>query len=354
MKKPPDRTIKRAARKTKGLADIIDSSLSRGPGRPTLNKETLGAIRDDIAWLLSVEWQDIGWHLPKAKTPEELRQALAPLKGHCSANLVTRFLRPTLASATTREIRLTRKAFGNAVEHLRQAQEGHDKAAAASRVAEQAMNELLPGQQQQPIQAELLRRWRDSGKARKELEAATTALKAIEEELANMEAGFAQNELVDFITKKKYARNPLGLANAMAGLPNMTWQRSHERCSKIKYAQWPTFPFKVFKRIETIWKQRSAYPALSWADLFRQEVEKMSKTVMASDPDSGKKFKQGNHLRSHLADNGRSLRLAIEEIEKQQSHPGHVPFLILAAFTKNLGKPKTAQDSVLDDQERIR
>jgi hypothetical protein len=159
---------------------------------------------------------------------------------------------------------------------------------------------------------------------------------------------------VDFIMKKKYARNPLGLANAMAGLPTMTWQVSHERCSKIEYAQWPTFPFKVFKQIEAIWKQRNTFPALSWVQLFRQQVEKMSKTVMATDPYSGTKFKQENYLRSYLADNARSLRLAIEEVEKQQSHPGQVPFLILAAFTKNLGKPRTAQDSVLNEQEKIR
>jgi len=168
-----------------------------------------------------------------------------------------------------------------------------------------------------------------------------------------MEAGFAQNELVDFITTKKYARDPLGLANAMAGLPTMTWQVSHERCSKIKYAQWPTFPFRVFKQIETIWNRRETYPTLSRVQLFRQEIENISKTVMDIDPESRKKFKKENYLRSYLANDWRNLRLGIEEVEKSQSHPGQVPFLILAAFMRNLGKPRTARDTLLIEQEKL-
>jgi hypothetical protein len=169
---------------------MIDRSLSRGPGRPgrpTLDKETLGAIRDDLAWLLSGCWQDIGWQLPKAKTPEELRWALEPVRGHSSGQLLARFLRPTPVSATTEEIRLLRKARESAVEHLREIQARHDSSAAASRVAEQAMNESLSGQQHL---AELLRRWGDSSNARKALEVASATLKTIEDQLVACRSEF--------------------------------------------------------------------------------------------------------------------------------------------------------------------
>ncbi len=357
MKKRPNRIIKRGERRTESIIDIIDRDLSQGqgrPGRPTPDKEKLGGIRDDLVWLLSVAWPDIGWQLPKAKTPEELREALAPLKGHSSENLIIRFLRPTLVNATTREIRLARKAFGEAVERCRDAQTNHDICHQAAGVAESAMNRAEP-ERPKVLQSALLKGWGENSKARKELEAAQAALKTLGDQLMDKEAGFAQMELLDFIGKKKYARDPLGLANAMAGLPTMIWQVSHERCSKIEYAQWPTFPFRVFKEIESIWKRRDNYPALSRAQLFRQEVEKMPKTVMAVNPDTGKKFKQQNHLRSHFADNARHLRLAIEEVEAQPAtHPQRIPFLIAASLGKNLAKPQTAQDSVLNEQEKIR
>ncbi len=357
MKKRPDRIIKRGTRRPKDIAEVIDDHLGGGsgrPGRPTPDRATLETVRDGLVWLLSEAWPDIGWQLPKAETPEELREALAPLKGHVDENLVARFLRPTLVSATTKEIRLTRKVFGKAVERCREAQAIHDVCHQTARVAESAMNQAEP-ERPKALQSALIKGWGESSKARKELETARATLKTVEEELANKEAGFAQSELVDFISNKNYAHHPLGFANAMAGLPTMTWQSSRERCSKIAYAQWPTFPFRVFKEIESIWKRRDSFPGLSRVQLFQQEVEKMSKTVMAVNPETGKKFKQQSHLRSYFADNARHLRLAIEEVETQPAtHPNRVPFLISAAFGKNLAKPQTAQDSVLNEQEKIR
>ena len=44
----------------------------------------------------------------------------------------------------------------------------------------------------------------------------------LENELANAEAAFAQEQLLEFIKEKKYALHPFNLANAMAGLPYAT------------------------------------------------------------------------------------------------------------------------------------
>jgi hypothetical protein len=325
-----------------------------GPGRPSISDEILGGHRDELVWLLSVAWADIGWQIENATTLDELRQGFEPLKGHSSSNLILHFLRPIFTTATASEVRSAKKALEGAMAANREAQLTHDRCADAARIVELAMNQA-GSNQPQTLQIELLKRWGESAKARRGVGTARATLKTIEKQLADSAASFSQNELLDFIKTKKYARNPLGLSNAMAGLPDMSWQHSHARCAKIKYTQWPTFSFRVFKQIETIWKRRNTYPSMSLLGLFRQEVGKIPKTVMVTNPDSGKQFKQENHLRSYLANNWRSLRLAIEEVAKQQSdETAQMPFLIVSAFTRNIGEPRSAQDSVLDEQERIR
>jgi hypothetical protein len=327
-----------------------------GPGRPTVDDQTLGADRDALVWLLSVTWPDIGWELPQATTLEELRKALEPWRGHPSEQTVVHFLRPTAVTATPEEIRALRKTVGKAIEVLREAQERHDVCVRASRTIESAMNDVEP-LHLQAMAPDLFRAWGENKKAREALQLAIDTERKLTEKLRDREAGFAQIELLDYVTKKKYARNPLGLANAMAGLPSLGWPQSHERCSKIACGLWPTFQFQIVETIATIWNRRGSYPELPIVQLFRQEVDKLSKTVMVRYQPSlvrpAKKTKGENPLRAHLADKWRSLRLALEEVVGLETHPDRMPFLIASRFGKNLAKPRTMQDVVLDAKEKI-
>jgi hypothetical protein len=329
----------------------------RGPGRPTIDDEILIEARDGLVWLLSVAWGDIGWQLPRATTLEELRAALEPLRGHPNEQYVTVFLRPTFVLSTAEEVRAARKKLGKAVEHCRLAREHHDKCIADSRTAEFAINDATP-EEQGVFFVELLRRWRDGATARKDREAAELAEKDLDQKLRDKEAGFALSELLDFITQRKYARNPLRLANAMAGLPDMGWEQSYARCSAIKCGSWPQFQFRLFRTIKAIWNRRVQHPELPITQLFRQEIERLPKTVIIDipqpPPNPPKRGKVENALRSHLADNWRHLRLAIEEVVGSENHPEKVPFLLLSGFTRNIGKPRTPQDSILIEQEKIR
>src|SRR5216117_2973706 len=95
---------------------------SKQAGRPTVDDGRLGGDRDALVWLLSVGWGDIGWQLERASTPQELREALEPLREHACGHLVARFLRPTSISVTAKEIREDRKVLRKAIENLREAQ----------------------------------------------------------------------------------------------------------------------------------------------------------------------------------------------------------------------------------------
>jgi hypothetical protein len=327
-----------------------------GPGRPTVDDQTLWADRDALVSLLSITWPDIGWQIPQVTTLEDLRHAFEPLRGHPSEYLIFYFLRATPVTATPEEIRASRKTLGKAIERLREAQERHDRCVQASRIAESAMNDVQPDERQ-AMASDVFRAWGENKKAREELALAINTEKNLTQELRSKEAGFAQTELLDYITKKKYARNPLGLAKAMAGLPDIGWPQSHERCSETKSDQWPHFQFRVFKTIKTIWNRRDSYPELPIAQLFRQEIGALPRTVIGNikhpPPKPAVPIKRENGLRLHLGDNFRSLRLAIEEVVGVETHPDRMPFLIASRFTKNLGKTRAPQDLVLNAREKI-
>jgi hypothetical protein len=189
------------------------------------------------------------------------------------------------------------------------------------------------------------------------LDAEQAVLKRMERDVADKEAGFCQSELVDFITLKKYARNPLGLANAMAGLPDMAWETSRGRCSKIEAE--PNFHYEVFLTISAMWRRRERYPASSMEELFRQEILKLPRIRLArvsgllAQEKGADRIKLPNNLRSYLVESWPYLKTAIEQTPTAVLHPRQMPFLILAALTRNLEKPRTPHDIVRADLEKI-
>ncbi len=359
--------------------ESLESENTTALGRPTITDDRLAGDRDRLAWLLSVAWGEIGWQLANATTPEELRLALEPLREHPSEYLIARFKKETSASATAKEIREIRKALGKVIRSASEADKKHAQCANAFREAETAirMSGLesvdaenkeespmpvpqaphLDDEQRNSLRAELKRRHVEFEAAKKALDELCRAEQTSQNELAHKEAAFAQTEVLDFITMKKYARHPLGLANAMAGLPDMGWRQSYARCSKLSCTGWPHFEFRVFETIRAIWNRRDTYPQLSTVELFRNEIEKLPRTVETTVPEwppraKMRKARMENPLRCRLADFF-YLRLAIEESLKSNVHPRRMPFLIVSHFSANLGKSRSAIDLVLAARERV-
>lgn len=332
-------------------------------GRPTVDDPSLSANRDSLVWLLSVSWGDIGWQLPRATTREELKQALKPLEGHPSGDRIARFVRLTSTDASAEEIRKETKVLGKAIERLRESQSQHDKCADEFRQAEWAMSQTKP-EQVEIVKAELSKRRAKCETAQSELDAARVAERALEQRVTDMEASFAQDELLKFIKKRfidgEYARHPLNFANAIAGLPNATgfpflgvWQ-SYARCSKLECRQWPHFQFRVFETIESIWK-KCQVTSTSPVELFRQQIRALPKTVLvkAEPPEQGGSQRTENYLRTYLLDNSLYLKRAIERTLEADVEPDRMPFVIFSNFGKILAEPRTAADSVLAAAERI-
>ena len=324
--------------------------------------------RDAVVGLLSAMWADIGWDLRQAKTPADIRQALAPHKNDARHFRIDHFLRESSSKATAAEVR--KSAAGASLTHARRIEaQNHRDALKKGFDEAQLAHSQATGEQLTVIEPIVRQRRADYETAEVSLKSAETEEKDAEAKLADQEAGFAQRELLKFLRSRKYAHNPLNLANAMAGIQCHTsnamrvytgcWQ-SFTRCSKLECAIWPTYQFQRFDIIKSIWNRRHKYPQLSPVELFRQEILKLPKTndsQAAQFPSritmAEKRRIVNGFVRGNFMDEFRHMRLAIEDSLRECNHGERVPFLILARFTKGLGQPSNAVERVLAASERL-
>jgi hypothetical protein len=335
-------------------------------GRPTIDEQSLSANKDRLVDMLSCWWEEVGWYLPRATTPEELRSALEPLKEHPDRHLLNRLLLQSSDSPTPKQIRQERHANEMACERIYEAQPRPRECEDLVRQAESALGQASP-EKRDAVEAQLLKRRADLEMAKGAYDAASKVQRALEQRLDQMEAGFAQTELLMFIEKRflkgKYARNPLNLANAMAGLPYTrgvhflgAWQ-SYARCSKLPCSLWPHHRFQVFETIQSIWKksQKSDLPPV---EFFHQEILALPRTVSRKTVDpvtkQEERKKSENFVRSYLLDNWTIWSLAILKTLESPVEPERMAFMISSNFTKAQRDPKTLVDLVLGAAERTK
>jgi hypothetical protein len=326
------------------ISNYFPQSSRRQPGRPTPDDDTLRDIRNDLVHLFSVSWADIGWQLRNADSREELLRAFEPLRGKNNDHLVALFLRTTPLATTGKEVRLTRRFLGKAVKRRYEAQANCNDPVKMYCEAETAVMQAR-AEQLWKVRGELLKRQSTLLAARKELRSAEESERSLQEQLNELEASFAQEQLVGILVERRCARNPLRLANAMAGLPYLTARVSYDRCSKIKCNVWPKFDFQVFQKIESIWNSRDRYQGLSIVELYRQEIKKLSRTF--------RRNKAENYLRKRLADDFGCLKLAIARGLELAVDSDRMAFIITSNFDKNRGEPTTALTRTLAASERI-
>jgi hypothetical protein len=352
-------------------------------GRRTLSNGILLGHRDRLVSFLSLTWPEVGWRLLSAHTAEKVQEAFSVFRGNEREYLIKRFFDSSSAAAcTTKDLRRLAKDIEVATAEVSRYHNKKDQSERAFNEAEIAMKMAgllktedenqqnvptlseegtnLDEREQQLLRAEYEKRRSDLNLATIVENQAQTKEASLRGELESKENFFAQAELAEFISVGKYARNPLQLANAMAGLPQMRWERSYARCSKLPCTGWPTFDFSIFDTIERIWKLRHDCPGLSIVELFRNEIEKLPRTVeyvaqqtvQNGEIMEEKKSRMPNNVRSYLAD-FRYLRLAIEEALKSNQLPYRVPFLIASNLNRNHKTMTTAVHLVLAAPERI-
>jgi hypothetical protein len=335
-------------------ADQVDTSKL---GRRTIDDPQLTANLTVLVNMLSSWWPHVGWQLITASSREQIRAALLPLKDHPDRHLIGRLSRSGEVIAEASEIRKKRVTYRQAVERRYSTQSERDRCGRDCRELEAAINAARTDQ----ING-MLREFVRQGSAYHSIYRDALIAEAEEEEgeteLLAMESGFAQEQLLLFITKAKYTLNPWHLARAMAGLPYaievpfLGAPQSHYRCAALICPAWPNYRYQIFETIRSCW-EHAQHSTLSPVDVFQNKIHNLPRVVMQTHPTMGK-HKCDNYVRSHLCENWWDMERAIELSLKTTDDLRPMHFTIAANFDLCIGQPKTMADVALAKAARLR
>jgi hypothetical protein len=226
-------------------------------GRPQeIDDEWLLSRRDGFIDLFAFAWGRVGWELPRARSTHDVVAVFGGLDVHQRwSDLVAPFVRSTTIEATTTEVGRARDELNAAYARLGELERELRPLEERLRQADNAIA-LLPRDKKElpPDVKELRAAQRERARSLKLIKAKAdehmSEVRRRDTTFRDVEASAAQRELLAFIASQKYEFDPKNLANAVAGLPRIGWQRSHKRCSATKSGLWPHRSFEVFRLIE--------------------------------------------------------------------------------------------------------
>jgi len=247
------------------LAKRSKESLLRGPaltqkegrrGRsPALDSAQLRQRRDQLQGIFAAHWPIIGWNLQRARKTLHITDALRPLAGlnHPTIELLLldSFKEPMPDGFLL--LRQERKRLYSQMENAQnRLSEENTKVMEARNAFEQAYNWFaaardsctLARKKKKPTAS--FRKEREKWSRRcesvrtelngreKNLIEYTEKIRGIEKEIKEIEAQFAQTELLRFVLSERYVLTPLNFANAAAGLPTWTGSLLYVRVNHVR------------------------------------------------------------------------------------------------------------------------
>jgi hypothetical protein len=165
----------------------------------------------------------------------------------------------------------------------------------------------------------------------------TERIEHINEDIRRQDAFIAQSEFLDFLRSKRYAFNPLNIANAIAGLPLITWRQSVTRCQKHASTHPYALNMQMFRRVT----EALANPSRS-AD---RAVEQMKAHLLRINPKRDASITQ---LRADFY----YLRLATQAVYESRPPKSSLPYRLFAEFLRRTTS-RSQFDLVMEEEERL-
>jgi hypothetical protein len=302
-------------------------------GRPkSLPEGELWGARSAWLDLLERYWAQVGWEIGRAKNLQQLRAAFGPIRE--SSGRLDFFVRPSISRATTHTARSTQKRVWRLNEQIRRGYENERELRERLDRARNALQQAKDASETAHIESIRQERERAFLAFSAKYEKLQQEERDLRNQMMNEWAYIAQNELLTFIHSGRYTINPLNLANAMAGLPQMGWRQSTKRCQKLQERPGPGFGYSTFKLIDRVYNKSSKRHFLA---VFKAELRKQPKKNFAA---------------MEMKRNWYYLQRAIKEVLQEKMLPGKVPFRIMAEYRRNMSS-RTSVDLVFEEEEQL-
>lgn len=161
-------------------------------------------------------------------------------------------------------------------------------------------------------------------------------------------AGFARQDLLNFIAQRRCRHYPRLYARAIAGLPDMPCRDSFPLCDRFPSKSDPHKNFEIFQVFARAWARRdpTSTDREKRMPLFREEIARIPKTRLYNNE------RVPNYIRTFFEDNDTDICEAINFYLTPHREPERVPYLITSRLLNNI-KDKIKSETGLTDLERI-
>ena len=307
---------------------------SKKRGRPSeITDMTLFHRRDTLLGTFEFHWAEIAWELQRAGTLKSIRQALQPIPEPRRYEFEPFLYKPT-KKAIFKELRELRRAKDGSSIEFRKALPEEQEAKRTLDNLLGALKEHIPDVRMKRLLESYQRRC-VAAKAR--VEDLRTRIDAAENGLREHGAYVAQSELLDFMGSQRYTLSPLSFANAMAGLPFITWRQSASRCVKTKAGHAFLNIYEQFLDVERalIGPPQTAKLAIEQAKAHLRKGKRQRKN-------STKTLKEEWYY----------LRLAIASAYSRKPPKDAIPYRVFAEYRRR-SSARSQLDQVMEKEERL-
>jgi len=325
---------------------------------PALSNDELRQRRDQLQGIFTAYWPIIGWNLQRARKPLHITGALRPLAGLNDPTiellLLDSFKKPmpdgflllrqeckrlysqlaetqTAVSEASTKVMEARNTFERAQDFFAVARDSYSQARKKKKPTTFFLKERQKRSRQcDSVQAELSRR-------EKALIQYSEELREIEKEVKEVEAHFAQTELLRFVLSERYVFAPLNFANAAAGLPHMGWRRSFLLCSRTECSAETSINYFIFEAVKLILEGAKPRSAEEAASEIRRQISKRN---------------QFESVKEFIGEDWPDLERAVLAVWNSSIHADSRPYKITSLFLEALRAPTRLVNPLLDAFER--
>lgn len=316
----------------------IESESKARRGRPEeIDPGRLFGAREYLVGLLETTWHEVRSNLRTLKSPNDVPGALAPWEQRKFHNYVVQtLLRPSDAPARSKALREQRRQLRKINIAIRDSQRSLEKSVDLFERAFRIPAEQYTENQRDAICDKIRERAMVLARAGTEYLDLQERQRDMEQHMMDREASFARAELVRFCRSNRYRLTPVSVANALAGLPFISWRQSVKRCKALKRTAVKSQTYEIFEIITRIINSNTRGAALvPHAEKFLRETRTNGWDGVAE-------------LRKTWYYFSRAVRSALD----QRMPPKRLPDAIATEYWKRKNNPGPV-DSAFDMEESI-
>lgn len=341
--------------------DILTENGKVKRGRRTIPDNDLLGSREHWRSFFEECWPDIGFLLlgirnQRTSTIDDIRTALKNVQGKPHCQLSDLFLRGSPKQTNLRELRATRIQNSNLHYRIQKILSERQPLQLSYMEAQYALKDASQ-EHAEIIRTEFNRRKECLDQLEGNIKKAESDIISSDQSSCEQSVYWYCSELLDFLHSKRSAKsasarcalNPLNLGNALAGLDDMRWRQSFDRCSKMTPGSFVRLPYAIFLVISRIWDRRPEELSQAPIDFFRTQ------TLKLADAERKKlaQKKQYDSTPDYILESWRDFRLAVEECWNSKQETALIPYGLSSAFLRSKLRQKNPLDRVLDAQESL-